>query len=277
MQICTLASGSSGNSLFISSGETKILLDVGISARRITTSLRTLGVDPASLSAILITHSHTDHMSGLATLTKQLGLPVYATAPTLRQLCYRVPFLERLCQPIVPGNGVSIGGLWAESFATPHDAQGSVGYTLTDEGGKFALATDLGHLTQEVLDGVLGADLLVGELNHDEDWVKDGPYPPYLKARILGDEGHLSNEAGAELLCRAAEEGAGTLLLAHLSAENNSPARARETAARRLKAAGIDPERDVHLAVAPRSQPGPVYCLEGKGRAVMRVLEGAGC
>ena len=260
----TLASGSSGNCALVCCGGTRLLLDAGISARRITTALKGLGVDPASLGGVLVTHEHSDHISGLATLTKQLGLPVYATAPTLRQLCYRIPFLERLCRDFAPGDGFPVGELWVTSFPTSHDAACSVGYTLAGDGSKLASATDLGRLTPEVLNAVRGCDLLVCESNHDVDWVRSGPYPYYLKERILGDRGHLSNEMGAELAALAAER---AVVLAHLSSENNTPARARDVAARRLSAAGVDPERDLSLTVAPRKERGPVFRLE-RGRDV---------
>ena len=263
----TLASGSSGNCALVCCGGTRLLLDAGISARRITTALKGLGVDPASLGGVLVTHEHSDHISGLATLTKQLGLPVYATAPTLRQLCYRIPFLECLCRDFAPGDGFPVGELWVTSFPTSHDAACSVGYTLAGDGSKLASATDLGRLTPEVLNAVRGCDLLVCESNHDVDWVRSGPYPYYLKERILGDRGHLSNEMGAELAALAAESGARAVVLAHLSSENNTPARARDVAARRLSAAGVDPERDLSLTVAPRKERGPVFRLE-RGRDV---------
>ena len=249
----TLASGSSGNCALVCCGGTRLLLDAGISARRITTALKGLGVDPASLGGVLVTHEHSDHISGLATLTKQLGLPVYATAPTLRQLRYRIPFLERLCRDFAPGDGFPVGELWVTSFA--------------GDGSKLASATDLGRLTPEVLNAVRGCDLLVCESNHDVDWVRSGPYPYYLKERILGDRGHLSNEMGAELAALAAESGARAVVLAHLSSENNTPARARDVATRRLSAAGVDPERDLSLTVAPRKERGPVFRLE-RGRDV---------
>ena len=271
-----LASGSSGNCALVCCGGTRLLLDAGISARRITTALKGLGVDPASLGGVLVTHEHSDHISGLATLTKQLGLPVYATAPTLRQLCYRIPFLERLCRDFAPGDGFPVGELWVTSFPTSHDAACSVGYTLAGDGSKLASATDLGRLTPEVLNAVRGCDLLVCESNHDVDWVRSGPYPYYLKERILGDRGHLSNEMGAELAALAVESGARTVVLAHLSSENNTPARARDVVSRRLSAGGIDPERDISLTVAPRKECGPVFRLErGRDMVSFPLREGA--
>ena len=259
LSFVTLASGSAGNALLVSGGGTHILIDAGISCRRITTSLRELGVDPGALSAVLITHEHTDHVAGLATLTRQLGLPVYTAAGTGRALCRSNPQLEDHLHTFSAGAGLQIGALWCRSFSTCHDAADSVGYTITLEGCTLAVATDLGHLTSEVLQAVLGAQAVVAEANHDEDWLREGPYPYYLKQRILSDRGHLSNEAGAELAARAVEAGARTVVLAHLSAENNTPARAMDAARQRLLQSGVDPERDIALSVAPQKGPGPVF------------------
>lgn len=268
LELCTLASGSSGNCLLASDGTTHLLIDAGISARRICKSLRALGVEPAGLSGILITHEHSDHIGGLATLTKQLRLPVYASRGTALQLCYRIAFLEDVIHPFQAAGAFSIGSLGITSFPTPHDSADSVGYTLTDGRRKAAVSTDLGHLTPAVSAGIAGAHLLVCEANHDVEWLRCGPYPYFLKQRILGDRGHLSNEAGAELAALAVESGTRQVALAHLSAENNTPSRARQTVCRRLSAMGCDPERDIALWVAPRSEMGPV-CQMNREEAVL--------
>lgn len=263
LRFTTLASGSSGNAALASCGDTHILLDAGISARRIAAGMRALGTAPEELSAILITHEHSDHISGLQVFTKKYRIPIYATGPTCRQLCYKTAFLEDLVREQAAGGGVQIGSIWARSFPTPHDAAGSVGWSLAGDGGRMALCTDLGRATPEVRQAAADCDLLVCEANHDVDWLKSGPYPYYLKQRVLGGYGHLSNEAGAELAAWAVESGARTVVLAHLSQQNNTPARAREAAARRLSAMGCDLERDITLSVAPRDRVGPTYCLEG--------------
>ena len=259
----TLASGSLGNAALVSCGDTHILLDAGISAKRITAGLAALGVKPGQLSAILLTHEHSDHVSGLRVLTKKAGAPIYATRPTLwewykRNRCDEVR--ELFC-PHEAGTGVQIGALWVESFPTPHDAAGSVGWSIAGEGGRMVLCTDLGHVTEPVRRAVAGCDLLVCETNHDVDWVRSGPYSYYLKQRILGNYGHLSNEAGAELAAFAVESGTRAVILAHLSQTNNTPVRAYEAVSLRLLAMDCDPERDISLTVAPADRLGTVFSL----------------
>ena len=263
----TLASGSTGNAALVSCGDTHILLDAGISAKRITAGLRELDVPPTALSAILLTHEHSDHVSGLRVFTKKAGVPIYATGPTCRWLYNRNSGNEiaGLMRAMEAGTGVQIGSLWVESFPTPHDAAGSVGYSVAGDGGRVVLCTDLGYVTDEVCRAVKGCDLLVCEANHDEDWVRSGPYPYYLKQRVLGDYGHLSNEAGAELAAFAVETGTRSVLLAHLSQTNNTPAHAYEAACLRLMSMGCNPERDISLSVAPANTLGSTISLGKEG------------
>ena len=257
----TLASGSSGNAMLVSDGRTHILLDAGISARRIGRGLAQLGLRPGELAGVLITHEHSDHIAGLTTLLKNCPLPVWATRGTCGELRRRIPFVDGLVHA-APAEGFGLGSFWVRPFPTSHDAAESAGFRLTADGGETAaVATDLGVVTGAVLDGVLGADILVAETNHDEEWLRSGPYPYYLKQRVLGDRGHLSNEAGAELVAAAVEAGAREVVLAHLSAENDTPARARQAVCRRLAAAGIAPEADVRLTVAPRDRLGEPHTV----------------
>jgi len=250
MTVTTLASGSSGNCTLVSEGDTHILVDAGISCRRIVNCLRELEIAPEQLSGICITHEHTDHICGLTTLTKKYRVPIYTTGGTGRQLCYRIAFIEDLIHDFQPGACFQVGGLTVESFATLHDTAQPCGFALSNGSRKAAVVTDLGVVTDEVMDGIQGANLLVVEANHDIEAVKSGPYPYYLKQRILGEWGHLCNEAGAALARSAAQSGAHTVVLAHLSAENNTPAMARNAAQAAL--AGWDGT----LIVAPRSEMG---------------------
>lgn len=259
MQLITLASGSSGNCILLRQGDAAVLVDAGISCRRITTALRALGMDPAALLGVLITHEHTDHIAGLATLTKHFRLPVWTAPGTARQLLCRAAAREEGLHPVEPGEGFELGPFRIETFPTSHDAAQPMGFAVSCGGRRAAVVTDLGYVSEEVLDGILGSHLVLCEANHDVEWLKTGPYPYYLKARILGDKGHLSNEAGAGLALRCVERGARTVVLAHLSAQNNTPARARTVAETVFRGAGIDPERDVTLSVAPRSEMSPLF------------------
>ena len=261
----TLASSSTGNAALVSCGDTHILLDAGISAKQITAGLNALGTAPHQLSAILLTHEHSDHVSGLRVLSKKAGVPIYATSATCQEW-YR----RNQCDPVreqmreqEAGTGMQIGSLWVESFPTPHDAADSVGYSIAGEGKRVVLCTDLGYVTEPVRRAAAGCDLLVCETNHDVDWVRSGPYPYYLKQRILGDCGHLSNEAGAELAAFAVETGARSVILAHLSQTNNTPVRAYDTVALRLLSMDCDPERDISLSVAPRDTVGITWSPKG--------------
>lgn len=257
LRIATLASGSSGNCTLVSDGRTHVLIDAGISCRRITTGLKELGVDPAELSAVLITHEHSDHICGLNTLKNKLNFLLCATAPTARQLCYRMAGLEDRIRAFEPGGEFAVGGLLVRSFPTSHDCACPVGYAVADGAGAvFALATDLGVVTEEVKRGVAGVRLLLAEANYDPAMLLAGPYPYYLKERILGDCGHLSNEMGGELALWGVEQGARAVILGHLSQENNTPRRAYETVAAALTRGGAELGRDVALSVAPRSECG---------------------
>lgn len=242
MTITTLASGSSGNSILVSHGETHILVDCGISCLRIKRALAAQGLSCADLAGILITHEHSDHISGLATLFKQFHLPVYCSRGTGRQLAYRIAFLDEVLHTVIPGEQFQLGEITVGTFPTPHDAAESMGYTFSTPAGKAAVVTDLGTVTEWVEQSAAGADLLVVESNHDPDLVMDGPYPWPLKQRVLGVQGHLSN-ADCAAFCQRV--GARTVVLAHLSAENNTP----ELALRTVRAALPD---HVIVEAAPR-------------------------
>lgn len=263
LSVTTIASGSEGNCLLVSDGTTHILIDAGISCKRICTSLTSLDIDPAQLSAVLVTHEHSDHICGLATMLKHLPFHIYTAPGTARQLAYRLPILPKRLHAVEPDTDFTVGTLTCRGFATSHDAAQSMGYTVWGQGGRMALATDLGHVTDSVCRAVLGCQILVVECNHDVDWLLSGPYPYQLKQRILGDRGHLCNEVGAELAARAVTAGAHTVILAHLSRENNTPARAYEVTRQRL--AALEPAHPVTLIVAPRGEPGTTCYVSKEG------------
>ena len=252
LKVATLASGSSGNCAVVSDGPVHILIDAGISAKRIVTGLRELGLDIKDIAAILITHEHSDHICGLQVLCKQTNAEIYTTEPTARQICCRTVGLEERFRVFDPGERFALGDLVAGSFATSHDCACPVGYTVTDGVRKLALCTDTGVITRPMLGAVQGADTLIGEFNYDPDMLRNGPYPYYLKERILSDHGHLSNELGGKLAAWAVERGTKRVIAAHLSKENNLPAVALAAGTKALEQIGAQVGRDVSLLAAPR-------------------------
>lgn len=251
LKAATLASGSSGNCAVVSDGKVHILIDAGISAKRIVTGLRELGLEERDVAAVLITHEHSDHIAGLQVLCKHLGADLYATEPTARQICCRTEGLEDRFRVFDPGERFAVGDLVVGSFATSHDCACPVGYTVTDGRRKLALCTDTGIVTRTMLGAIQRADTLIGEFNYDPDMLRSGPYPPHLKARIQGDRGHLSNEMGGKLAAWAVEQGAERVVMAHLSKENNLPAAAMSAARKALNGIGAG---DVPVLAAPRNE-----------------------
>ncbi|MDR0325795.1 MAG: MBL fold metallo-hydrolase [Oscillospiraceae bacterium] len=244
--ICTLASGSSGNAVLIGYKSTYLLVDAGISAKRIKNALWELGI--SELSCVLVTHEHGDHTSGLAVLRKD----VYAAPYTAQAIRREAPALN--IREIT--GEFNAGDIGVTPFATPHDTPDSLGYLLHLGGFRVCVCTDLGHVTKAVLDHASQADCLLIESNHDETMLRNGSYPAFIKKRILGPNGHLSNDASAEVTLAAARGGARYVTLCHLSKDNNHPGIAKETASRRLLENGIGVGRDVSLTVAPRSAMG---------------------
>lgn len=228
MKIYVFASGSSGNCLLLSSGDTNILIDAGISMRRIEDSLAQTGRTMRDIGGVLITHEHSDHISGLKMLIKYHRVPVYAPRTVASRLCGMLPEIEGCLRVIPVGESFLLGRLFVKAFHTPHDTDESVGYRVEGD-GVFALATDMGCVTDEVMEGLRGAEAVLIEANHDEEMLRYGPYPVYLKRRILSEHGHLSNDNCARLARELALNGTRQIILGHLSRENNTPMRAMDT------------------------------------------------
>ncbi|MGI5839365.1 MAG: MBL fold metallo-hydrolase [bacterium] len=260
-RFCPLATGSSGNSLFIGTDNTKILIDAGISCRRLTARLAALGVRLADLDAIFITHEHSDHVRGLRTLTSRRRVPVYATGPTWYKVeaeCGNVAGKEYF----TPGDVIEVGDLCLEAVPLPHDAADPVGFCVRCGGTKLAIATDLGHAPSYLVRLFTGARLIFCEANHDEEMLKVGSYPWFLKQRILGGRGHLSNAAAGAFLAEAAADGTAYISLGHLSLNNNLPDLARLTVANALADCGIVTGRDVSLVLNRHGEMGECIDLE---------------
>lgn len=238
MKITVFASGSGGNCALVSDGSTHLLLDAGISMRRIRTALAHAGVSIDELDGVLITHEHADHIAGLKMLLKYHAPTIFAPHTVAGRLGGILPEAIDRMRVIDVGRSYEISTLSVRAFHTPHDTDESVGYRIEGAGGSFALATDMGCVTDEVLDGLLGADAVLIESNHDLELLQNGPYPFALKRRILSERGHLSNTACAALAARLARTGTRAVILGHLSRENNRPALALAESARALEGTG---------------------------------------
>ena len=247
MRFCTFASSSAGNSSLLSRGDTHILIDAGISCRRITGCLKELGLGVADLSAIFITHAHTDHIAGLTTLLKNHTVAIRCSEECARQLSYRIAGIDRCLYPFALGDTVEVDGCMVASIPTSHDSPGCTGYRFIWEGKTLGYLTDTGILPAGA-EQLLGSDLLFLESNHDVETLLSGPYPYQLKDRVLGPYGHLSNDTAAFFACDAAHFGTKNIILAHLSKENNTPQMALNAVGRALEAKGYTGT----LSVAPR-------------------------
>jgi phosphoribosyl 1,2-cyclic phosphodiesterase len=234
--------------------DTYILIDAGISMRRIVSCLKKLGLEAGQLSSILITHEHSDHISGLPMLMKHFQLPVYLSGGTARALTRAGTLPAERLSVFTTGRRFTVGTLEINSFETPHDTAESVGFTIDAGGARLAFTTDLGHISGEVEEAVMGAKTVVLESNHDVDMLRGGSYPYMLKTRILGNRGHLSNDAGGAFAARLVNGGAERIMLAHLSRDNNTPELAFSTVRDRLLVSGIRAGDDLTLSVAPADE-----------------------
>ena len=232
MRMMSIASGSSGNCIYIGSDSTHLLVDAGISNKRIQQGLNEIGLTGSDLTGILITHEHSDHIKGLGVLSRKYGVPVYGTRKTLDEIaaCESLGKFDRgLLTPVCPDHDFMVGDLLVKLFRIDHDAADPVAYRVQSGDKSVAVATDMGHYDQYIIDHLTGLDALLLESNHDVRMLEAGPYPYYLKRRILGDHGHLSNENAGRLLSRILHDRLKKIFLGHLSKENNCEELAYET------------------------------------------------
>jgi phosphoribosyl 1,2-cyclic phosphodiesterase len=258
---CSLASGSSGNCHFIATDTTKILLDVGMSHRYIKKSLESIGESIDQIDGIFITHEHSDHIKGLPMVLKKQEIPVYMTEKTFEKVKSKIRE-EDLEKVILTHAEISrgIGDIQIESFPISHDAVDPKGYIFLNAHQKLGIVTDVGVMTDAILDKLIDTNFLVLEANHDVNMVLHGAYPYYLKQRILSDYGHLSNENAARTIERVFESGRlKNVVLAHLSKENNIPELAHLTVQRFLEEKGIDTDREINLDLSYRDRIGKFY------------------
>ena len=253
MRLCAIASGSSGNCVYIGHGQTHLLVDAGISGKRIEQALESIGTAAGELKGILITHEHSDHIQGIGVLARRYGIPLYGTAETLcgmlkgRTNIGRIP--EELLHEVKPGESLWFDGVVAKAHSVSHDAANPVCYTFEAEGKKAAMVTDLGRYDQSILEAVADSEILYLESNHDVNMLMVGSYPYYLKQRILGNYGHLSNALTAKTVGYLIKNGTKNFILGHLSEDNNFPELALETVKSNLKIQNID-TTDISISIA---------------------------
>lgn len=245
MQIHILASGSTGNAVFIEMGGHKVLIDAGISTRRIEQGLAAAGIEVSQLDAVLITHEHIDHIRGLDVLVRRYKLPVYTRAATWGKISCRGNLPRECCCEL--GDSLAIGSMKIEPFAISHDAVDPVGFILMQGQQKCVLATDLGIVTPAVETALTYANTVILESNHDPFMLKEGPYPAYLKKRISGPQGHLSNHEAGRVLARVSHNGKLQVFLAHLSQQNNFPHLALQTVGEILQNNGCNVGEEILL------------------------------
>jgi len=245
MQLHILASGSTGNAIFIELGGARFLVDAGISARRMEQGLKALDIQPSDLDAVLVTHEHSDHVCGLPVFTRRFKTPVYTRRRTWDafQPAHHVEAEYRR----ELGSRLDINGVCIEPFAISHDAAEPVGFSFRHGDVKCVIATDMGCVSERVESDIAGADVMVFEANHDLAMLRDGPYPEYLKKRILGTRGHLSNLDTGRCLARMKKKTGMHVFLAHLSQHNNCPELAMSTVRQTLDRQGCRCDHDLFL------------------------------
>ena len=253
MKLVSLFSGSSGNSIYVESDGCRLLFDAGSTCRKIQTALTEIDVKLKDIDAIFVTHEHADHVSALGVVGRNAKIPVYCNEPTAKKLLtQRDHPAEMLMNIFSTGSPINIKGLEITSFHISHDAAEPVGYKVCDGKSALGIATDTGVVTEEIFSALSGCKALLFESNHDIDMLKTGPYPAYLKQRILSDYGHLSNASCGKALASFIENGSEKMLLGHLSKENNTPFSAFNTVSRILDEKGYKRNSDYVMNVARR-------------------------
>jgi phosphoribosyl 1,2-cyclic phosphodiesterase len=260
MRVCTIGSGSSGNCVYVGSGETHLLIDAGISGKRIEQGLNEIGLSTKDIDAVLVTHEHTDHIQGLGVISRRAGLPIYTAERTYDEIVRcgkagKIP--EGLFNKISADETFSIGDIDIHSFSTSHDAADPLGFRFESGGHSFAVATDLGCYNDYIIRQLEKLDGILIESNHDVRMLEAGAYPYFLKQRILSDTGHLSNEEAGHLLENILHGGLKNIILGHLSKENNYPLLALQTVCSEIDS-GETPysSGDFRIEIAKRDMPG---------------------
>ena len=263
LTFCPLFSGSSGNAIYVSAGDTRLLIDAGMPGKAIENALRAIDVLPETLSGICVTHEHTDHTKGVGILSRKYHVPVYANQRTFEAMAKTVGEIPKWDRRYFEtGEDFYIGDLALHPFPISHDAAEPVGYRMYAGGASVAVATDMGKMTKQIFNALSGTQVMVLESNYDPELLMQNPhYSLYLKQRIRSTHGHLSNEDSARCLLALYETGLQHVLLGHLSAENNTPELALSTAVERLSREGVAVNEEITVDIAWRDRVSRMFIL----------------
>lgn len=268
MRFSILASGSTGNAIYIETDRVRLLVDAGLSGRQLETLLHRIDVRPESLDALLITHEHADHVKGLGVMARRYGLPIYTNEATWQALPRSVGEIdERQKHILATGTAMTFSDVEVETFGTSHDAAEPMGFCFYHRQAKLSLMTDLGYVSDKIKEKVRESDVLICEANHDTEMLRMGHYPWNVKRRILSDVGHLSNEDAGDALLDIIDSRSEHVYLAHLSRDNNMIDLARMTVTHILQEGGVEVGREVTLHDTYHDRPTPL--MEVPSRSVV--------
>ena len=253
MILTSLYSGSSGNCLLLEHRDTKILIDAGLSGNKIQKMLEAKGVKPCSLDAIFVTHEHDDHINGVGVLSRRFDLPIYANANTMKSVLRKAGKIkEEHIRIFNTNDDISFKDIQLHSFRISHDAVEPVGFKISDGRSDISIATDIGIIDDNIRENLLNCEIVFLESNHDVDMLMNGSYPYYLKQRIRGESGHLSNDSAGEFCCDLIQSGTKKIMLGHLSQHNNTPMTALKTVKEITAQNGMVCGKDYQLNIALR-------------------------
>jgi len=262
MQFCSIYSGSSGNCLYVGTERTKLLIDAGLTGKKIESGLKEIDVNPNEIKGILITHEHDDHIKAAGILSRRYNIPIFANTNTWNAIYGAIGEVKLHNIKVFQGfDGFEIGDIFIKPFKIPHDAVDPVGYSFHHENKKISVATDIGYASDEVKNNIKDSDFILLESNHDVEMLKVGPYPYYLKRRVLSDKGHLSNEDCGKTIVEIINNRLKKVMLGHLSKTNNYPELALRTVVSVLEMNGIKDGEDLIIDIAHRDRVGRVQTI----------------
>lgn len=262
MKFCSIYSGSSGNCLYVASDTTKILIDSGLTGKKIQEGLKEIDINPEEIDAMVITHEHDDHIKSAGILSRRFNIPIYANTKTWEAMSKSIGKVNEENIRIFEGyEPFEIGDILVKPFPIPHDAACPCGYSFMHGGKKVSVATDIGYVTEEIKANIMNSDLILLEANHDVEMLKVGPYPYHLKRRVLSNEGHLSNEDAGKAIVEIINGRTSKIILGHLSNTNNYPELALRTVISVLQMNGIIDGEHIEIDIAHRDRVGRVQSI----------------